>query len=38
MLGVCSSSVKTYVFRAEVAWVTRSMAARGEVAFLESRI
>lgn len=34
MLGVCSSSAKTYVFGAEVAWVIRSMAARGEVADL----
>lgn len=37
MLGVCSSSAKTYVFGAEVACVIRSMAARGEVADLASR-
>jgi len=36
MLGVCKSSAKTYVFGAEVAWVTRSAAARGEFADLES--
>jgi hypothetical protein len=36
MLGVCKSSAKTYVFGAEVAWVTRSAAARGEFAVLES--
>ena len=36
MLGVWSSSAKTYVFGAEVAWVMRSAAARGEFADLES--
>ena len=36
ILGVCKSSAKTYVFGAEVAWVTRSAAARGEFADLES--
>jgi hypothetical protein len=35
MFGVCSSSAKTKVFGAEVACVTRSAAARGEVADLD---
>lgn len=34
MLGVWRSSAKTKVFGAEVACVTRSLAARGEVAVL----
>ena len=38
MLGVWSSSAKTKVFGAEVAWVMRSIAARGEVADLERRM
>ena len=37
MLGVWSNSAKTYVFGAEVAWVMRSIAARGEVADLARR-
>lgn len=34
MLGVCSSSAKTYVFGALVACVIKSEAARGDVADL----
>lgn len=36
MFGVCNSSAKTYVFGAEVAWVMRSAAARGDTADLLS--
>jgi hypothetical protein len=35
MLGVCSSSVKTNAFGADVAWLMRSAAARGDVADFE---
>ena len=38
MLGVWSSSAKTKVLGAEVAWVTKSAAARGELADLERRM
>ena len=38
MFGVWSSSAKTYVLGADVAWVTRSAAARGELADLERRM
>ena len=38
MLGVWRSSAKKKVFGAEVAWVMRSMAARGDVADLERRM
>lgn len=34
MLGCCNNSAKTYVLGEEVAWVTRSAAARGELADL----
>ena len=35
MFGVCKSSAKMYAFGAEVARVTKSAAARGDVADLE---
>ena len=38
MLGVWRSSAKTKVFWAEVAWLTKSAAARGEFADLERRM
>lgn len=38
MLGIWSSSANTKVLGAEVAWVTRSAAARGEFADLERRM
>ena len=38
MLGVWSSSANTKVLEAEVAWVTRSAAERGDVADLERRM
>ena len=38
MLGVWSSSAKTYVLGAEMACVIRSTAARGDVADFERRI
>lgn len=38
MFGVWRSSAKTKVLGADVAWVTRSAAARGEFADLERRM
>lgn len=38
MLGVWSSSAKTYVLGADMACVIKSTAARGDVADLERRI